>query len=99
MCLWTVFCFSVKHEKEEMASAKFSLMDPGIVHKGYRYQPVQPVMLEKVGPILFLPPSGMIKKMVETEISNSLLMYFIQRLVLKFQPFLQKLMKGCHRGI
>ncbi|KAK7487028.1 hypothetical protein BaRGS_00021698, partial [Batillaria attramentaria] len=33
--------------REEMTSVQFSTKDPGVVHKGFRYQPVEPVMLQK----------------------------------------------------
>ena len=64
-------CFSITyHEQEEVASAKFSLVDPGIVHKGYRYQPVEPVMLQKVGPFFLLFTPGMIKKTCNLPVSK-----------------------------
>ena len=48
---WQCAASAVKHyfQQEEMSSVKFSVKDPGIIHKGYRYQPVEPVVLHKVG--------------------------------------------------
>ncbi|KAL8580766.1 hypothetical protein ACOMHN_018438 [Nucella lapillus] len=43
-------------EEEEVRSAQFSVQDPGIVHRGFRYQPVEPVQLHKVGP--FVSPTS-----------------------------------------
>ncbi|PVD25593.1 hypothetical protein C0Q70_13251 [Pomacea canaliculata] len=34
---------------EALAEARFSRRDQGVTHDGFRYQPIEPVKLEKVG--------------------------------------------------
>ncbi|XP_076464182.1 UDP-GalNAc:beta-1,3-N-acetylgalactosaminyltransferase 2-like [Babylonia areolata] len=42
-------------DEEELASVQFSAKDQGVAHGGYRYQPVEPVLLTKVGPFFISP--------------------------------------------
>ncbi|KAK7104170.1 hypothetical protein V1264_018931 [Littorina saxatilis] len=35
--------------EQELGEVIFSLKDPGIIHKGYRYQPIQPLQVDVVG--------------------------------------------------